>query len=41
MHMIALSIHLDQFSLEILAHAGEDRAKIRKRCLREHMSAIF
>jgi hypothetical protein len=41
MHMIVLSIHLDQFSLEILAHAGEDHAEIGKRCFREHTPAIF
>jgi hypothetical protein len=39
--VIILSIHLDQFSPEILAHVGEDHAEIGKRCLREHAPAIF
>jgi hypothetical protein len=41
MHMIVLSIHLDQFSLEVLAHAGEDHTEIGDRCLGEHAPSIL
>ncbi len=39
--VIILPVHLNQFSIEILTHAGKDRPEVDKRCLGEHLTTVF